>query len=170
MATMIENKQMEEISFAYLQAVCAKVGIAVNRHTHDGDGIDGDLKKTVKLSNGSRYDLTVSFQLKSTCANVRENNSEIYYDLKIKNHNDLRRSSTLRKFLFVHFFPESFQASLVHSRESLQILRCMYWISCEELEEKDAASSIRVKLSKTNAASPENLENLFQKLAEEEVD
>ncbi len=166
---MIENKQKEEISLAYLQAVCAKVGITVEVHKHDGDGIDGILKKTVRLPDGRPYDPTISFQLKSTRLDCEENESEIYYDLKIKNYNDLRRESSSKKFLFVHFFPESFDDSLVHSTESLQILRCMYWINGDNFEEIKNNTSVRVKLPKTNVASPDKLDILFQKVAEEEV-
>jgi len=37
---MIDTKRKEELSLAYLQAVCAVRGISLNYNKHDDDGID----------------------------------------------------------------------------------------------------------------------------------
>lgn len=169
--TLSHEEQMEELSFAYLRAVCAKIGASVERHGKDADGIDGSVKKIVWIDpegqGAYRFDVSFEFQLKSTSQGLKEDDEFLYYPLKIKNYRDLIGKASVRRFLLLFVLPSDFENSVVHTLDSLAICRCMYWLEFSNFEDSDNSSSITVKIPKKNAASPEGLDALLNRIAEE---
>lgn len=172
--TLPLGKQMEEISFAYLRAVCAKIGAAVERHFEDGDGVDGVVKKKVSITPTDQEDLepypfgaSFEFQLKSTSQSLSEDDEFLHYSLKVKNYNDLTERASTKRLLLLLVLPSNFEKAVVHTLESLVISRCMYWHDLSGLDKSNNSSTVTVKIPKKNVASPEGIDALLQRIAEE---
>lgn len=172
--TLPLKKRMEALSFAYLRAVCAKIGAAVERHFEDGDGVDGIVKKKVLIAPVDQGDLepypldaSFAFQLKSTAQALTEDDEFLHYPLKAKNYNDLVGKASTKRLLLLLVLPSDFESSVVHTLESLTISRCMYWHDLSGLDKSDNVSTVTVKIPKKNVASPEGIDALLQRIAEE---
>ena len=58
--------KMEDMSEAYLRALCAANGYSIDRVSHDNDGVDVTVKCKGKVDNDSTYySLSLDIQLKS---------------------------------------------------------------------------------------------------------
>lgn len=165
---MIHTKRNEEISFSYLNAICAMKGIAFERQIHDDDSIDAFLKKQVLTKDGRNYNAQLGIQLKATAQELSQDDDVINFVLKVKNYNDLRGESTVQQLLFVLVLPSVETEWVTWTIDELIIKQCMYWVNLKNHGETENASSVTIKLPKSNTVSPENLLALMQKIAEEE--
>jgi hypothetical protein len=166
---MIETKRKEEISKSYLNAVCATKGISMTIETHDDDGIDVTLSKTIKKTDGSDYGVRMGVQLKSTSFEYKETNDFLFYPLKKKNYDDLRRSSSIKSFLFILILPEKETDWINQSIDQLVIKKCMYWFDLNNLPNSDNNTSVSVHIPKSQYVSPDVLEDILIKIAEEKL-
>lgn len=159
-----QNQQKEELSFGYLQAVCAHAGIALERDTHDGDGIDGRLKYLflTKDTRNDDFEACIQFQLKSTSETLLERDGYIHYPLKAKNYNDLTRAASCDQVLFLLVLPASDEERIIHSVDQLIIKKCMYWHELTGLPLTTNEESVTIRIHSMNTVSPENLITLLR--------
>lgn len=164
---MVDTKRLEELSFSYLNAICAIEGISVSPNRHDEDGIDVMLQKIMERKQG-KINVRIAAQLKSTAQTLSENGGNISYPLKVKNYNDLRARATCPQLLLVLFLPKNKSEWLEHSIEELVIRKCMYWADLSDMPDTNNVATVTVKLPKENFLGPEVLSALFEKVAREE--
>ena len=101
-----ESKKKEEMSIAYLSALCASGGISFDLQRHDDDSTDAIIKKLVNLDDSRKCESILRVQLKSTSSQYKEDRETLVYPLKVKNYNDLRAKATTPIILALFILPE----------------------------------------------------------------
>ena len=163
------SSRKEELSIAYISALCAVAGISFDRQFHDDDSTDATIKKLVTLPDGRKCEAMLRVQLKSTSSakQYKEDDSVVTYVLKAKNYNDLRTVSTTPIILALLILPENEDEWLTWTHEELMIKGRMYWQSFESAPEIENKSSISVKIPQENYLNSDRLLELLQRVAEE---
>lgn len=158
----------EELSFAYISALCAIAGISLDRQFHDDDSTDATLKKLVTLSDGQRFQSILRIQLKSTSSPLkyRDNKDSVAYTLKTKNYNDLRTLSTTPIVLALLILPENEDEWLIWTQEDLMLKGRMYWKSFKDSPEIENINNITISIPKANYLNADTLLELLQNAAE----
>jgi len=164
---MVKTNRKEELSFSYLNALCAYGSIDLTRITHDDDSRDAEIKKWVMRKDGTKIHSSLHIQLKSTSTELREDGEYISYPLKIKNYNDLIADSTTPVILALFVLPNDENEWLKHTICELVIKRCMYWISLSGNKPAGNDGNITIHIPKNQFVDCEALVNLLQKVAEE---
>lgn len=160
MESMIpENFIKEQLSLAYVRAVVFRAGFDLWRPEVD-HGIDGTIE------DSSRNGITVNrvdFQLKATTRHsVRE--SEIAYDLLVKNYNKLIHENGLPCVLILFVMPRDEARWLRHSEEKLCLQKCAYWVSLMGKVPSRNSSTVTVLVPLANVFNGDGLQKMFNQL------
>ena len=169
MGERIRMEDLEDLSIAYIQAVCAYASIDLELIRHDGDSTDIVLKKSLYFKEIGRYDTRIDVQLKATSQKLKETLDNIHYPLKMKNYNDLRSVGSTRKFLFVMLLPRNKCEWLSQNNEELIMRRCMYWHDLLNAPTPINSDNIMLHLNKEKIVSPDNLLRLLSDVGGKEV-
>ena len=164
---MDKQKREEYLSIAYLRTISASGGILFSLDHEDSDSVDVNLKFHW---DDVDFDSTIGIQLKATSSKscYREDEDFVYYDLKVKNYNDLRRNSSESKFLTLLILPEEENEWINQTIDELIIRRNMYWLSLYGSPETTNTSTIRIKIPKVNLVTKESLLQLLRSDLEED--
>ena len=162
-------EDLEDLSIAYIQAICAYASIDLDLVRHDGDSTDVVLKKSLYFKEIGRYDTRIDVQLKATSQKLKETLDTVHYPLKMKNYNDLRTVGSTRKFLFVMLLPCNETEWLSQSNEELIMRRCMYWHDLLNAPVSDNSDNIMLPINKGQFVSPGNLLRLLSDVGGKEV-
>lgn len=166
---MTDNIRKEELSFSYLNAICAYSGISMQIQRRDDDGLDVMVKKTITRLDGHRYNAQLGIQLKSTSIQLPETKLDIKYKLKIKNYNDLTMKSSNQTILALLILPKLETEWINWSINELMIRKCMYWICLREYEESSNSETVTLSIPKANVLSSISLLKLLSTIAEEKM-
>jgi len=79
-----------------------------------------------------------------------------------QNYDDLRRDVIIPRNLIVIVLPENDADWLSHSEEELILRHCGYWASLAGLSDTDNASSVTVRIPRTQQFNPDALHALMQ--------
>ena len=160
----MDTKFKEDLSIAYLRAICAKAEVTFNLQKRDEDGSDVDLNKCVSTDMGQRVISTIKVQLKSTSSKMfyREERKTITYKAKAKCYNDLIENRIVPLYLFLLILPENEEESVNFSVEQLIIKRCMYWVKLQKSKERAEKPFVDIIIEKSNVVSPEALLNILK--------
>ncbi|MDO4804496.1 MAG: DUF4365 domain-containing protein [Lachnospiraceae bacterium] len=169
MDRMKESSIKEDLSIAYMSAICAAAGIAFDLQRHDDDSTDAIIKKLIVLSEARKCEVSLRVQLKATSSpsQYKEDNEKLTYVLKTKNYNDLRTASTTPIILAVLILPEDESDWLKWTKEELMIKGRMFWRNFQSSSETENKNTISVMIPKENYLNPDTLLKLLQKMAEE---
>lgn len=160
----------EELSLAYLHAVCARARVscfAAPRQL-DNDGIDALLKARFPQADYPQTeDAYLEVQMKATKKQPSDDGENFSYWLQgHKRYEVLRRENRqLARVLVVLFLPEDDAQWLSFSQEDLILRRCAYWVSLWGAPMVDSETGANVKMPKGQSFSPENLEQLMLELS-----
>lgn len=154
----------EDLSIAYLRAICAKAGVTFNLQNRDEDGADVDLSKYVRTDTCPRFRSTIKVQLKSTSSGsfYREEADIIIYKAKAKCYNDLVEHRGVPLYLFLLILPANEDEFVSFSIEQLIIKRCMYWVTLQRSDERATHDFVDIIIDKRNVVSPEALVSIMQ--------
>lgn len=157
----------EQLSIAYLHAVCAHARMCKGDTTRLEDNAGIDAKITAWFPPPTEDDtgeVDIKVQLKATKISPVESATHYSYPLKKENYDQLRpaRVVTLR-ILVVLFLPPNFDDWLNHSHEQLLLRRCAYWVSLKGAAPSDNAKSQTVYLPKNQPLNPHTLHTLAQR-------
>jgi hypothetical protein len=160
------NQQQEALSRAYVRAIAAQAGVVCSEPEQDF-GIDLCFR-AVRV-RGKRYaDTSGQFdaQVKSTTrANVTD--SEVRYDLDVKNYDDLREpGDNCPRILVVLVLPEDEAQWLSQSVEELILRHCAYWISLEGYPPTTATTTVRITIPRSAVFSVEAVRGILDGLRE----
>lgn len=146
------NIQKEQFSIAYVRAVAAVAGVKVLRTDVDDDSIDIGLERAGGCA--PKLDL----QLKCT-ADPLPANGDISFPLKLKNYDDLRRSTVAPRWLVTLFVPADCADWLTVATPPTEVLlrRCAWWTSLNGLPDVDNTASVTVQLPRGNVFTPDAL-------------
>jgi hypothetical protein len=159
---------MEELSLAYVSAVVAMAGFAVEIPKRDKDSIDLRVcARGVVAANATLESPEIGVQLKSwkVAAPLEPTFS---YALKQKNYDDLRGKRMVPRILVIFTMPEDASQWLLHDEHRLVLQRCAYWTSLEGLPETTNTTSTTVTMDRANLFDPEAVKALLTKAAREE--
>ena len=81
------QESMEDVSFAYMQGICAYNGYTISKVERDNDGIDATIKcKGYPAEGCLRYSPTLDIQLKASYVKLkRKKNGDLTFILETKN-------------------------------------------------------------------------------------
>ncbi|BCM90380.1 hypothetical protein IAD21_02232 [Abditibacteriota bacterium] len=160
----------EELSLAYLHAVCARAGMSCLPPTRklDNSGVDALLHK--EFSDAiypQESDSWLEIQMKATKKHAAANGEGLSYWLKEVKRYDVLRDSTRHhaRILVVLFLPEDPETWLSHSEEELILRRCAYWKTLRGDGPISTNTGANIKLPKSQCFSPKNLQDLMFQLS-----
>lgn len=151
--------QQEALSRAYAHAIAAKAGYATSEPHPDLDGVDLEIK-----SGGNPLDMRagLDFQLKATTRLRRLADSDLRYDLKVRNYDLLRGPSQTPRLLLILELPNEESEWLSITHEELTLRRCAYWVNLRDAPEPTSATTIAIPVPESNLFTPDTLRDLME--------
>ena len=124
----------EQLSIAYLHAVCAHARMCKGDTTRLEDNAGIDAKVTAWFSPDDSSDdaeeIDIKIQLKATIIEPVEQNGYYSYSLKKSHYDTLRKVRLVSaRLLVVMYLPPNFDEWLDHNHDRLALQRCAYWVS-----------------------------------------
>lgn len=162
---MLTRNQIEsELSLAYLQAIAAVEGFAVDVPRIDNDSVDAVISGRGKIDPTSlRQSPRIEVQLKASI-NVQPNQEgKIPFDLTLKNFDELRAETVLPRLLILLALPQQKQDWLIHHPDQLILQKCSYYLNLKGLPSSSNLSYQRVYLPTSNILTPQTLKSLMLK-------
>ena len=166
-----ENNIKAGLSYSYLKAVANIAGFPINFKEPDTDfGIDATVAELLVRPSGRTFESgkNLLIQLKATTLNhIRETESEIVYDLKNKNYNDLTYADILTpKILVLFVMPNEKEDWLIHHIEMLVLKKCAYWAYlASKPQAHNETGTTAIHIDKTKIFSPESLKQIMGKVS-----
>ena len=164
--------RMEEISYAYIDAIAAICGYAavVTHRFTDHAGIDIGIKVPGEMLDN--LSPTIDAQVKCTSKNIIRK-GEIRYSLDAKNYNRLvHENPTVPQILIVVLVPKNIDSWVIHGnkkdRISTIIKASAYWQSIKG-EERTNQNSKTVKIPVEQRFTSQSLADLMRRAAEKEL-
>ena len=166
---LTENKIKEEINLAYVAAIAAAKGFAIEPTRIDNDSVDATICCDGYLVPGESIlrSPEIKLQLKATL-NANIINNHIHFALPIKNYNDLKARSATPRLLVVLCLPEQKDEWVTHSSEELILKKCAYYLNLYGFPESENETTVTVKIPLANVFSPDTLHDLMLKTSKEE--
>lgn len=158
---MHPNQQKEQFSIAYVRAVAAVAGYNIATVEVDEDSIDIGLRGN-RRDGGTRRAPALDIQLKCTETDDGQGD-ELPFDLKPKNHEDLREANRhVPLILVVVSVPELTSDWLHETHEHTAMRRCAYWTSAVRGQpETQNSRSVRVLIPRTQRFTVEAVRQLM---------
>ncbi len=171
---LADNDQMEELSYAYMHALAAKVGFRCVRPIPDRDSIDVEVHSRGKLAQDSvLHGAMIQFQLKAVGKDepIKLKDGRFSFSkLPVKNYDELRLRAAVPRLLAVLLMPKDKQYWVSHTPDWFQLKKCMYWYSLlglPELSDPDKATTT-VYIPAAQCLTPEKLLELVTRASKEE--
>lgn len=161
---MTEQHIKEDLSLAYVQAICAKAGMSLNIRSRDY-GIDGtiyDIYYSKHLNTYRESGFALDFQLKSTVTAII-NDDEVIYDLEVKNYRDLIETNMGHsRILILYVLPRNEEEWITFSKEETILKGCAYWCSLKGKEDVANTKKIRIRISNKQRLTVDELKHLME--------
>ena len=166
---LTRNHRQEALSHAYVEIVAAQCGMAcISPRLHDY-GIDftlREIRRRGRRLGESGFSLDV--QAKSTSvANLTD--SEVLYDLAVKNYDDLRETAGSPRILVVLVLPKTEKQWSTQTEEQLTLRYCAYWASLLRQGPTSNRRTVRIAIPRTNIFSAKALPLLVEKIKKGEL-
>ena len=174
LAPLSDNDVEEEISIAYMHAVCAsaRMGFEVAGRHKDNRGVDGLLSAYAPFGpdDGYRESVDIHVQLKATKQQPKQTETHFSYFLDSVSQYDVLKSDKwgTPRILVVMFLPKNIEEWVDHSHERLLLQRCAYWISLLGAAPCGNKSGQTVYLPKAQCLDAANLLSLCSHLSHPE--
>lgn len=166
-----ERIKMEDMSEAYLRALCAANGFTVERVARDNDGVDVRIECNDKIEDDSDlHSVLISVQLKSSYAKITEHpDGSITYKLEVKNYNQLVDEKRMNPIILVVFHMPSDEAQWIElSKDWLKIKKCAYWISLRGRPRSDNSESISITIPAGKLLTKETLRDIVVRVSKKQ--
>lgn len=166
-----EKLRMEDMSEAYLRALCAANGYNIEKGNHDNDGIDIGLECKGKVAEDSILHSTeLKVQLKSSYAKITtHDDGSITYQLEVKNYKSLIDTQRMVPLILVVFHMPREEAQWIEqTKDWLKIKKCAYWISLKGRENTDNVETISIRIPADNLLTKNSLRDIMHKISKEE--
>lgn len=163
--------KMEDMSEAYLRALCAANGFSVDRGGHDNDGYDVVIScKGFVEPDSTVYSPKLEVQLKSSSSQITTNeDGSITYSLEVKNYKSLINTTRIvPQILVVFHMHKEEHLWLEHSSEWLKITKCAYWISLKGNEDTENKNTINITIPSDHILTKESLWDIMSKISKQQ--
>ncbi len=167
-----QSIRMEDMSEAYLRALCAANGYSIDRSSHDNDGVDVTVKCKGKVDNDSTcYSPSLDIQLKSSFSKIVENeDGSITYPLEVKNYKSLIDSHRMIPLILVVFQMHNDENLwLEQTSDWLKITKCAYWISLKGQPDTQNTSTINIEIPVQNLLTKDSLKGIMSRISKQEA-
>ncbi len=158
--------QQQELSFAYVQAVAAAAGYAMERHSVDYDGVDLSVHGHGGggVVRSPRLDVQVKSQTGGKPASFPWS-----YALEVDNYNSLRPTDVLvPRVLVVVALPKDAADWVKLTPHQLALRHCGYWLSLRGATATANSATVTVHLKAKQRLSPEALGTLMMRIGKGE--
>lgn len=166
------QESMEDVSFAYMQGLCAYNGYTISKAERDNDGVDATIKcKGYPIETSCKLcSPSIDIQLKASYAKFKQKrNGDLIFVLETKNYNNLIMDDRMIPIILVVLHMDKERKKWVkHSKSALKITKCAYWVNLKNHQPTNNGSSISVIIPKENILSCECLKKLMIKVSKEE--
>lgn len=163
--------KMEDMSEAYLRALCAANGFSIDRSNHDNDGYDVEVScKGLLTPESTRRCPKLDIQLKSSYSNITSHDDgSITFQLEVKNYKTLIQADRLvPQILLVFHMHRDESLWLEHCSDWLKITKCAYWICLQGQEDTDNKATISVNIPNDHVLTKESLLDIMIKISKQE--
>lgn len=153
--------RQDDFSGAYLRAVCAITGCAIEKTSLDNDKVDYIVSSRLRGSVKSKpkIDIQAKCELRGL-----ETSDPIPFVMDIETYNNLRDPLVSNpRILVVLFAPKQIEVWATQTDDQLVLRHCAYWISLKGARESDNSTSQTVYLEQRNKFTPEALRMMMQK-------
>lgn len=163
------NDIKEELSYAYMHAIAAKIGYRCVRPVPDRDSIDVQVQGYGFLgAEAVLHSPMIQFQMKATSSPLTKVGDNYSFNgLKVKNYNDLRAKSAVPRLMAVLMMPEKDDQWVDCDVNRLILNKCVYWCNLYQ-QPAITTDTTTVYLHETNILSPEVLKALMEQAAKDE--
>lgn len=165
--------RMEDMSIAYLQAICAKNGYEIWNAKHDNDCVDCQVS-----CNGFPLDdpacimcsPIVSVQLKASYAGVQIlPTGDVQYDIPVRNYNYLVSTNrTIPYILILLVMHQNENLWIEHNIDYLKLTKCAYWACLKGQEPTRNRATQRIVIPSTNVLTPDSLKEIMVKISKQQ--
>lgn len=166
-----KRERMEDVSVAYVQAMCAKNGYILERVGRDNDSVDVRISCTgLPDADCLSYSPMLNVQLKATYGNfVQLASGDYSFALPVKNYSDLIKTNRMIPIILVVLHMSDDENDwVVHHNDRLEIRKCAYWVSLKGKEPTDNEGTVNVRIPQDNIFSCDKLKEIMIKVAKEE--
>lgn len=161
------NEQKQQLSVSYIHAVAACAGYTCQVEIVDDDSVDVVIGATGYVHHQAVLrSPRLAVQLKATSI-LRPGVKYLTFPLKSKNYRDLRERTHIPRILLVLVLPEDPREWIEVTEECMISRRCAYWASLLGKPEKGNASSVSVRLPRSQRFDVEQLQGLMQRVSRE---
>ena len=163
-----QQSKMEDMSEAYLRALCAANGFSLDRYSHDNDGADVLITCKHQVSPDSKiFSTKLDIQLKSSYSKIIcHEDGSITFPLEVKNYNTLIQSNRLiPQILVVFHMYEDESLWLEHTENWLKITKCAYWINLSGKKETENKTTININIPAQNILNQRSLFDIMNRIS-----
>lgn len=144
-------------------AACAGVSTSAPNADYGFDGrwhgIDYDSQNHRYSENG----FSIDYKLKST-VDVLTNETNIVYDLEVKNYRDLIKTNTgMPRILILYILPRNSEWVSITDTESVSY-KGAWWVSLKDLPNSDNETTVRIRIPIEQQLTPKIISELFGKV------
>lgn len=167
-----QSIKMEDMSEAYLRALCAANGYSVDRGSHDNDGVDITVRCKGQVdSDSTLYSTSLDIQLKSSFSKIVEHeDGSITYPLEVKNYKSLIDSRRMIPLILVVFQMHNDENLWVEQTSDwLKITKCAYWISLKGQPDTQNTSTINIEIPAQNLLTKDSLKGIMSRISKQEA-
>jgi hypothetical protein len=157
------NQRKEQFSHAYVKAVAAVAGFAWYKPSVDDDSIDLGLAQ--RGGAGTVKSPRLEMQLKCH-AMVTPVEPDFSFWLDIKNYNELRELTEVRRILVVVLVPDHLADYLAESETELSLRRCGYWMSLHGMPVTPNETGQTVRIPRVQAFTVQALQGIMQRIGQ----
>ena len=166
-----EQLRMEDMSVAYVRALCAVNGYSIGGINHDNDGYD----ITIHCSgcpdeNSIKHSPSIHVQLKSSYAKIRTNaDGTLSYALEVGNYNLLIDDKRINPLILIvlHMHADVDQW-IEQTTDYLKITKCAYWKSLVGQQPTDNKETISIRFTSDDLLTADTLKAIMIKVANEQ--
>lgn len=166
-----QQLRMEDMSVAYVRALCAVNGYSIGRVEHDNDGYDITINCSgCPADKCKKHSPSIQVQLKSSYAKIHNNNDgTISYTLEVGNYlsliDDKRITPLILVVLHMHAQEEQW---IEQTSDYLKITKCAYWKSLVGKTPTNNTETINIKFTSDDLFTVETLKDIMIKVSNEQ--
>lgn len=155
------NLQQEQYGNAYITALAAVAGFAMNKPTVDDDSIDW----VIAARGPYKTFVSPKIEVQLKCPyGFTADEATIGYSISMKNYNDLRNPRVMvPRVLIVVCIPAAIEEWIGYHDEGLTLKRCAYWKSLVNEPDVTNKTEITVRLPKSQRLTVESLQLLMDR-------
>lgn len=166
-----KQENMEQMSYAYISALCARNGFSFVKPTPDNDGVDLIIQCKGKPDPGCRgTSPSLHAQLKASYANViPQEDGGIKYRLEAKNYNILVDESRITPIILIVLWMEQDENDWLEcTKNYLKLTKCAFWVSLKGLPPTENAGTKTITIPSDNWLTCDSLKELMIKACNRE--